>query len=251
MSARMPTRLNLFPRAPHGPDVLGLLLHSVSQPLTSLRCSLEMELESSIDGAAERQQEGVANALQQTESVIGMIQLMREYLEAEHPGPQIGCAALSSVLQSIVDDFESIAEVRGVELILAGHCSTKLTMSEVNLRRALQYLIAAAIDAQSHGGRVTLRLEESATATVLGIKGEGRNCGRDTGKPAVEGEGPHIDDPQIDERELLPASISTLAQVRLAIATRMFEAAGESIEIGGRAGDFVLRIPQRVSSLLG
>jgi hypothetical protein len=85
---------------------------------------------------------------------------------------------------------------------------------------------------------------------VLGIKGEGRNCGRDTGKLAVEGEGPRIDDPQIDERELLPASISTLAQVRLAIATRMFEAAGESIEIGGRAGDFVLRIPQRVSSLL-
>ena len=61
-----------FPRQPQAPDVLGELLHSLSQPLTSLRCSLELSLELSPEEVAERQQESVAMALQQTEKVIGM-----------------------------------------------------------------------------------------------------------------------------------------------------------------------------------
>jgi hypothetical protein len=43
----------------------------------------------SIEEAAEQQQESVAVALQQIEKVIGMIQLMREYLDAEHPGRKL------------------------------------------------------------------------------------------------------------------------------------------------------------------
>ncbi len=239
---------NSFPQVPHSPDVLDLLLHSVSQPLTSLRCSLEMELAHSVEGstyeAAQHQQESVANALQQTESVIGMIQLMREYLEAERPGPEAGCAALSPVLKSIVEDFESIAAVQGIALMMVGECSATLPMSEVHLRQALRYLIAAALDAQLLGGRVTLRLEENAAETVLSFIGDGGNCDRDTGKRAVHGEHPH-GNPQIDDREF-PQAISTLCKVRLAIATRMFEAAGELLGIGRRAGDFVLRIPRHV-----
>ena len=74
----MSTSPHSFPKLPRGPDVLGELLHSLSQPLTSLRCSLELSLELSIEEVAEQQQESVAIALQQTEKVIGMIQLMRE-----------------------------------------------------------------------------------------------------------------------------------------------------------------------------
>ncbi|MGO9573486.1 MAG: hypothetical protein ACLPTQ_04060, partial [Terriglobales bacterium] len=79
----MSTNSHSFPRVPQGPDVLGELLHSLSQPLTGLRCSLELSLQLpldlSIEQVAEQQQASVAVALQQTEKVIGMIQLMREY----------------------------------------------------------------------------------------------------------------------------------------------------------------------------
>jgi len=94
----MSTSSHSFPKAPRGPDVLGELLHSLSQPLTGLRCSLELSLQLpldlSIEQIAEQQQVSVAAALQQTEKVIGMIQLMREYLDAEHPGPEICPVAL-------------------------------------------------------------------------------------------------------------------------------------------------------------
>ncbi len=93
----MSTSPHSFSKLPRGPDVLGELLHSLSQPLTSLRCSLELSLdlplelsrELSIKEVAEQQQESVAAALQQTEKVIGMIQLMREYLDAEQPGRKL------------------------------------------------------------------------------------------------------------------------------------------------------------------
>lgn len=66
----MSTSSHTLPQLPRGPDVLGELLHSLSQPLTSLRCSLEL----SIEEVAEQQHASVSVALQQTEKVIGMIQ---------------------------------------------------------------------------------------------------------------------------------------------------------------------------------
>jgi hypothetical protein len=59
--------------------VLGELLHSLSQPLTTLHCSLEL----SIDPVAEQQQKAVAAALEQLDRAIRVVELMRECLKAE------------------------------------------------------------------------------------------------------------------------------------------------------------------------
>ena len=128
------------------------LLHSLSQPLTSLRCSLEL----SIDEVAEQKQPGVSLALQQTEQVIGMIQLMREYLDAEQPGPETCPVALDPALRSVIGELTSIAEVRDIQLRLAGTCTATLPVPQARLRLALQYLIAATIEAQPQGGKVML-----------------------------------------------------------------------------------------------
>ena len=106
--------------------MLGELLHSLSQPLTSLRCSLELSLELSPEELAEQQQGSVAVALQQTEKVIGMIQLMREYLDAEQPGPEACSTALAPALRSVIEELSSIAAVRGIPLRLVGTCTATL-----------------------------------------------------------------------------------------------------------------------------
>src|ERR1700687_5051203 len=122
----MSTSPHTFPKVPEGPDVLGELLHSLSQPLTSLRCSLEL----SLDEVAERQQVSVSAALQQTEKVIGMIQLMREYLDADPPGPEVIPAALAPVMRSVIEELSSIAAVRGVGVRLVGTCAATVTVPE-------------------------------------------------------------------------------------------------------------------------
>lgn len=209
-----------FPNPPQAPDVLSELLHSLSQPLTSLRCSLEL----SIDDGAEQRQQSVAAALQQTETVIGMVQLMREYLEAEHPILEIYSTALAPVLLSMVEELASIAAVNGVELLLVGTCKTTLAVSEPRLRLALQYLITAISETQTVGGKVMLLLGEGPIGTVLRAESKYRS------------------------RKLLMAT-PTLRRVKLAIARRMLESVGASLEfndVGTDPSGFVLRIPRKM-----
>ncbi|MFZ0799755.1 MAG: hypothetical protein WCA13_16550 [Terriglobales bacterium] len=221
-----------FVKLPRSPDVLDELLHSLSQPLTSLRCSLELSLahslrhslELSVEEVAAQRQESVAVALQQTEKVIGMIRLMREYVDAEQPGPKAFSAALEPTMRSVVEELSSIAAVRGVRLLLAGTCRATLRVAESRLRLALQYLIAPLIEAQPAGGKVMLLLGEGPAGAVLRVEGE-RGF------------------------RVLSEAPSTLRRVRLAIASRVLENAGASLVLSdvGPAG-FVLRVPRPVDA---
>jgi signal transduction histidine kinase len=223
-----------LPSAPRGPDVLGELLHSLSQPLTGLLCSLELSLQLSLDlsteQVAEQQQANVSAALQQTEKVIGMIQLMREYLDAEQPAPEAFSSALAPATRSVTEGLSSIAAVRDVRLRLVGTCTATVPVPESRLRLALQYLIAAMIEAQPPGGKVMLLLGEGPAGAVLRGEGERGFC---------------------LQKHSVTSLQTTLRGVRIAIASRVFESAGASLVFGG--GDveptgFVLRIPCGVAA---
>ena len=237
----MSTSPHSLGKLPRGSDVLGELLHSLSQPLTSLRCSLELSLELSIEEVAEQQQESISAALQQTEKVIGMIQLMREYLDAEQPGPEAYPVALAPAMRSVIEELSSIAEVRGVQLRLVGTCTAAVAVPESRLRLALQYLIAPMIEAQPVGGKVMLLLGESPAGAVLRVEGE--RGFRELKRSATQ-----------TKRNLAvatSASVSTLCRVRLAIASRVLENAGASLVFGDGGVNptgFVLRIPRRVGT---
>jgi len=236
----MNTSAHSFSKMPPNPDVLGELLHSLSQPLTSLRCSLELSLdperELSLDQTAERQQESVAAALQQTEKVIGMIRLMREYLDAENAGAEILASPFAQVVRSVIDDLSSIAEVRHIQLRLVGTCSVTLPLPESRLRLAMQYLITAMIDAETpdaekRDGKITLLLGEGPAGAVLRAESEGRFH-------------PQGRDPQ-GRDETSPQT--TLSKARLAVATRVLENAGASLVFHATEFDpagFVLRVPR-------
>lgn len=212
-------------------DVLGELLHSLSQPLTSLRCSLEL----SLDEAAEQQQAAVGIALQQTERVIGMIQLMREYLDAEQPGPEARRVPLDRVLRGVVEDLASIAEVRKVELRPEGACSATVSLAEPRLRLALQYLALALIEAAGAGGRVALVLEEGSTESALRAEVQGSLRPAESVAAGPPGKSNSIH--------------GTLRTVRLAIARRLLESGGTllAVEEGDRPG-FLLRIPRMLAA---
>ncbi len=257
----MSTSAHSFSKLPRGPDVLGELLHSLSQPLTGLRCSLELSLqlplELSIEEVAEQQQESVSAALQQTEKVIGMIQLMREYLDAEQPGPGTSPVALAPAMRSVVEELSSIAAVRGIRLRLVGTCTATVPVPESRLRLALQYLIATMIEAQAVGGKVMLLLGEGPAGAVLRVEGECGSREPNFREPKLREMEPSVTNPgaKHDSAGVTLASVSTLRRVRLAIASRVLEAAGASLVFGDSDAHhlgvdptgFVLRIPRRVA----
>ena len=214
----------------HSPDLLGELLHSLSQPLTTLRCSLEL----SIEQVAEEQLDSVASALQQTEKVIGMIQLMREYLDAEQPGRGTEPVALDPALRGTVEELASVAAVRDIQLCLDGRCTASMLLPEARLRLALQYLIAALIEAQPVGGKVTLLLADEPAGTVLRAEGNCRTRSAG-GYSANTGQ---------------EANTSTLRRVRREIALRVLKGTGASLVVANNhRGDpiaFVLRLAPSV-----
>lgn len=258
------------PRSPGLPsldipsDVLGELLHSLSQPLTGLRCSLELSLELSLDPslglsleeAAEQKNESVAAALQETEKVIGMVQLMREYLDAEQSEPApfsstMSCA-LELVTRSVVEELSSIAAVRDVHLRLVGSCTATVPVPEARLRLAVQYLVSAVIEAQPPGGRVLAALAEDRAETILRVEEdcfsrEPQGCNLGFRKLAQSTTGQHELPGVTWVSASASTSVLTLRRARLAIARRVLETAGASLVFAG--GDapvgFVLRIPRR------
>jgi signal transduction histidine kinase len=267
----MSARSSFFPRPQPSPDVLGDLLHSLSQPLTSLRCFLELSLaineissapivapasfrlpsacvvaglrpaqtgQSPVTtrarvaagtaapiGAA--QQETVLLALQQAESAIGMVRLMREYLDAEHSDEDGSPVSLEPVVSSISEELSSVAMVRDIKLRLIGSCTATLPIPESRLRLALQYLITALIEAQPNGGRATLLLGEGPAGTVLRAEGDG-------------------DIPRRNSVDYNHGGLPALRTARLAIASRVLESAGASLVFTRRVSEFVLRIPREI-----
>jgi signal transduction histidine kinase len=223
MSAALQPSLKLL----QDQEVLGELLHSLSQPLTTLRCSLEL----SIDEVAEQQQASVSAALQQTEKVIGMIQLMREYLDAEQPGSDVHVVALAPAVRAVVEELASVAAPRGIKLTLAGTCTASVPVPEPRLRLALQYLLFALIEAARADSEITLVLEEGSSESVLRVECEKGTRLRDDGARGAHSKGDSVS--------------GTLGKVRLAIASRMLETAGAflTFERGNRPG-FGLRIPR-------
>jgi len=217
-----------YPRPERDQELLGDLLHSLSQPLTSLRCNLEL----SIDEVTEQQQQSVSAALQQTETVIGMIQLMREYLDVE-PGEVEHAAALTPVLRSLGENLASVAAVRSIRLRVLGTSAAKVRVTEARLRLALQYLMLALIDRQPAGSEITLLLTEGAAGTVLRAQ-----CDRSFLDPESRSAEKGRDRPA--QRDSVRA---TMRRVRLAIASRTLNAAGAALSLDDGAPGFVLRIP--------
>lgn len=230
MSASAHSFSRLPNRPPHDQELLGDLLHSLSQPLTSLRCNLEL----SIDEVTEQQQQTVSAALQQTETVIGMIQLMREYLDAEQ-GAGEEAVALMPVLKTLGEDLSSIAALRNIRLRVLGTCAAKLRAGEPRLRLALQYLILTMVERQPEGSEITLLLTEGPVGAVLRAQAERSLNGTEASRP----------EKNLGTRELQRDAVrATMRRMRLAIANRVLETAGAALVLDDGTPGFVLRIPR-------
>jgi signal transduction histidine kinase len=199
--------------------VLDELLHSLSQPLTTLRCSLELSVEDIVG----QQQAAVSAALQQTDRVIGVVRLMREYLDTEPATVSQPAVPLGPVLRNVVEQLFSVAEEKQVRLKLTGGCSATIVLAEPRLRLALQYLLGVFIEMQPRHGDLALRLEQGSSESELRADGA-------SAAATNTGLGPDAGNP-------------TLHHVRLAIACRLLESAGTSLEFRDDTG-FVLRVPR-------
>jgi hypothetical protein len=144
-------------------DVLGQLLHALCQPLTTLRCSLEV----SLDDFNDRQCESVSVALEQTDRAIETVELMRECLELERGISPAGCVEVMPAVRVVMEQLSVVAEAHGIPLLASGTTAAVLRVNEYWLQRGLRYLIGSLIETQAPGNAVTVLLEDRTSYSLL------------------------------------------------------------------------------------
>jgi hypothetical protein len=208
-----------------GQAVLRDLLHSVSQPLTTLHCALESSLAHDA-----RDRDDVSVALQQTDRVIETVRLMREYLDAEQAGSSTAPAPLAPALDEALCQLSVLAEAGGVSLFGLGTSTAVVALRKTWLFRALTYLVGSLIENAGVGRAVVIVLRDCGSQIVLS-----GNCI------------PILLASSHGARSEVP--INELMQVKLAIARRALESIGATVEIAaGNAPSFVIRFARATHS---
>ncbi|MGA9527071.1 MAG: hypothetical protein WBS24_03025 [Terriglobales bacterium] len=210
-------------------DVLRDLLHSVSQPITTLHCALERSLELDEAGPSEN----VLVALEQTDRVIEAVCLMREYVDAEQSfrssEPRSVTNPINSSVERVLQQLSVLAEARGVRLFACGRSKAFAPIADVWLERALCYLVGALIEGAPTGAAITILLEDGAT------------------RSSVSG---HCLPASPSRQGALPFTVSnTLWQARVAIARRALESSGAALEFYcEEKPGFTIRFPKSMPS---
>src|SRR5246127_1379128 len=89
-------------------SLLPELLHALNQPLTSLRCSLELTLLQPRD--SEEYRNRLRESLRLTEDIVVLSSGIRELLDVEEPSACSGQVALDKVIESSVREVLPLAE---------------------------------------------------------------------------------------------------------------------------------------------
>jgi hypothetical protein len=128
-------------RSPHSQreQFVSDLFHAISQPLTGLRCGLEVALGKPAVSAREARC-ALEHALQATERLYQSVLFIRQVAEADRT-PPLKCVRLDEALLELQDEILPVAESLEVKLSLQEADSTEVLASAESLSRAL-FLIA-------------------------------------------------------------------------------------------------------------
>ena len=124
-------------------EVLRKLVHELSQPLTSLRGSLEVALLGEMDESECRKV--LEQSLEEAHRMAGDLATLREVLEAEDPGEGFQSVGWRQLAAKVVQDVAPIARGKGVRLVLKplADADVKINLPRVEgvLRQLLQQVI--------------------------------------------------------------------------------------------------------------
>lgn len=133
------------------------LFHALAQPLTGLRCSLEVALRRPAL-SAEEARSSLEQALQATERLYQSVLFVRQLADAERT-PPLGRVRLDQALRELHNEILPIGENLEVELSLEAPDDIEILASAENLSRALFLVADFALR--------ELRAEESLSFAVL------------------------------------------------------------------------------------
>jgi len=196
------------------------LFHALSQPLTTLCCSLELTLQQT---PTEKQyRESVTRALAQAEQVSWLATGIRELLDAGDAGPDLEVLQMQAAVHDAVTDLLSVAELAGVRICYLPRSPGSVRFEARRLRRGLFHLMGFVVG-WGGGAVVRIELSESGEQVVLALTVSGEGISREAMESA---ESPESSSPASSSQDALPRDLTR--RLGLGIARATFEAAGGS-----------------------
>ncbi len=186
------------------------LFHQLSQPLTTLCCSLELALLQT--PTAEQYGEIVSHALGQAEKVSALATAIRELFDASQAGEGGEALDLRRAVEDTVVDLLPVAESAGVQVCCLPGPACPVWFDAPRLRQGLFHLIGFVIG--SSGAAVKIELAERGAEAVLTLT---------ISRQSVD----HVPSTANSDQELL-------RRLGLGITRAIFEAAGGSLSVERR-----------------
>jgi len=207
------------------PDFVSDLFHAWNQPLTKLRCGLEVALlqeRSSLEYRAVLQQ-----ALEHADQAARLASGIREWTEAAAPSETWQWIELDAVLADTVHDLSPVAESLGSKLTLQCDSGLRILAQPRHLCRALLYLLDWLLQAICPGTEIVIRAAPDRRTVHLQISSLSPP---DTPTKLPDNQSPHT---------------ALTRHLGLAIAQRILAAAGGKWKLETRRGnvDIWIRLP--------
>ena len=206
-------------------SLLPELLHALNQPLTSLRCSLEVTLLQPRDSEEYRRR--LRESLKLTEDITVLASGIRELIEVEQLVPQPCAVSFEKVLQFSLRELMPLADSEGVGMSLL--CAPSLTAlgDEQQLSTAVIYLLSFLLNRASKGEELNIQAKRDGEQIALAFElSKSSSQGSDAKIPAKP--------------------VAARAYLRLLVARRIFEVSGGTVqvELGGRQVSIQIRLPR-------
>jgi signal transduction histidine kinase len=202
------------------------LFHQLSQPLTTLCCSLELALLQT--PTADQYDEIVSQALIQTERASATATAIRELFDAGRVPGGGEILELRRAVEEAIADLLPVAESSGVDLRYLSGPPCRLWFDASRLRQGLFHLFGFVIGSGGAADVVKIALaERSAEVTVvLELSGNGVRASPDETNSDLE----------------------LLRRLGLGIARAIFEAAGGSVTVepGAECKSVEVRLPRKL-----
>lgn len=205
------------------------LFHQLSQPLTTLCCSLELaQLQTP---TTEQYGEIVSRTLEQAEKVSWLATAIRELFDAGRAGEDGEVLELRWVVEDAVADLLPVAQSAEVQVSYSPHSPCPVWFDAPRLRQGLFHLLGFGISSGAPGAVLKIDLEERGAEVWLMLALSGR---RD------------VDGVPVAAANQDPLPEDMVRRLGLGIARAVFEAAGGSLclEGGGDRLNVEVRLPQ-------
>ena len=168
--ANSPTLADCEPR-----QLVADLFHALSQPLTTLCCSLELTLQQA--ATAEVYRECVTRALTDAERVSWLSTGIRELLESGQASEDCELLPLRDAVRAAIDDLLLLAESKGVRIYYSPEAAGLVWFEARRLRQGLFHVLQSTVSAGGPGATVRIEVAETEEEVVLAltVSGEAHN----------------------------------------------------------------------------